>query len=427
MKNIKREGGQALILVALSMTMLLGFAGFATDVGVLLHVKREAQTAADAAAIAGATEALAEGNPTTLSTTEYNAAEADASLNGFTGASSSGAANTSTGTTLTVNVAPNITVPTFNLPGYVQVTISQPAPTVFIKAFMSLFGNTGYSGMTVGASAIASDTIKSQGCFYVTDLTGDSPSFDISTGSNNVITTKCGVYVNGNLDIGGSSSITSSSVVATGSISGGSGITGAQAAGVPPQPIPLPQLLLPADQPTINTTAGTCTAPPNSGFSACFLNAPLTGNLAPGLYVFTQTPVFGSSISGSDVTIYLSGSFPYNDGNSSINISGPTSGPFSQVVFDAPTDSPGSGFGCPKGNSKNNVAGVLHMNFGSSSTAYNGIVYAPYAHLFTQDQGASNGNINTDLVIGTVCGESATFEVSGLTNASPITQVGLVY
>ena len=55
------------------------------------------------------------------------------------------------------------------------------------------------------------------------------------------------------------------------------------------------------------------------------------------------------------MVIYLQGSIPYDDGNNTINLSPPTSGIFKGVSLDAPTDSPGSGYGCPKGNGKNNV------------------------------------------------------------------------
>jgi Flp pilus assembly protein TadG len=432
MKKFDRESGQVLVLSACGMAVLLGFLAFSTDVGVLLHTKRQMQAAADAAALAGATEALAEGNPSTLSTGEYSAADNDAALNGFAGGSSSGTANSSTGTTLRVNLSPNITVSTFNSAGYVQATISKPMPAMILGAFMGLFGNRSFSGFTVSATAVASDIINSKGCFYVTDLTGDEPSFDISTGNNTVTTTSCGIYINGNLDIGGSSSITAGSVLASGTITGGSAITGTYASGVPPQPLPLAQLQQASDQPTninTSTTPGTCTPPAGSGFSSsqCYVNATLTGALSPGLYVFTTTPTFGSNVSGSDVVIYLDGSVPYNDGNDVIGISGPTSGIFAGVVLDAPTDSPGSGFGCPHGNGPNNVAGVLHIGFGSSKTAYEGAVYAPYAHLFMQDQGAGTTTIKTDLVVGTICGQSADLEVSGISGDSPITQVGLVY
>jgi uncharacterized membrane protein len=56
MQSLRDERGQALIVVALAFTCVLGFVGLAVDVGGLLHDKRERelQVAADAAAIAGA-------------------------------------------------------------------------------------------------------------------------------------------------------------------------------------------------------------------------------------------------------------------------------------------------------------------------------------------------------------------------------------
>src|SRR5487761_1468136 len=56
LRKLKNESGQAMVLTLLSMTALLGFVGFATDVGVLLREKRNMQTAADSAAIAAAQE-----------------------------------------------------------------------------------------------------------------------------------------------------------------------------------------------------------------------------------------------------------------------------------------------------------------------------------------------------------------------------------
>src|ERR1700733_13915479 len=50
----KSEAGQALILTALGLTVLMGFAGLGIDMGVMRYEKRLQQTAADAAALAGA-------------------------------------------------------------------------------------------------------------------------------------------------------------------------------------------------------------------------------------------------------------------------------------------------------------------------------------------------------------------------------------
>jgi uncharacterized membrane protein len=70
-----REAGQAVILVVLlSLTVLLGFAGLATDVGTMYRQKRIVQSAVDSAAIAGASEILF--------TDVVSAAETDAASNG---------------------------------------------------------------------------------------------------------------------------------------------------------------------------------------------------------------------------------------------------------------------------------------------------------------------------------------------------------
>jgi uncharacterized membrane protein len=51
MRAMKEEHGQMLVLVALSMTVLLGFLALAVDVGLLFRAKRTMQVAADAAAV----------------------------------------------------------------------------------------------------------------------------------------------------------------------------------------------------------------------------------------------------------------------------------------------------------------------------------------------------------------------------------------
>lgn len=57
-KYLKQENGQALVLVALSMVMLFGFAGLVVDGGQLYMSKSELQKAADSGALAGANTML---------------------------------------------------------------------------------------------------------------------------------------------------------------------------------------------------------------------------------------------------------------------------------------------------------------------------------------------------------------------------------
>ena len=59
------ERGGVAVLVALALTALLGFAALVVDVGLLWAVRAEAQTAADAAALAGAAR-LADGPTRTV-------------------------------------------------------------------------------------------------------------------------------------------------------------------------------------------------------------------------------------------------------------------------------------------------------------------------------------------------------------------------
>jgi len=56
LSRLRSERGQALVLAALSMVIVMGFAAMAIDVGFWYSEKREAQKAVDAAALAGAME-----------------------------------------------------------------------------------------------------------------------------------------------------------------------------------------------------------------------------------------------------------------------------------------------------------------------------------------------------------------------------------
>src|ERR1035437_182689 len=118
-RKIKDESGQAMILTLLCMTCLLGFVGFAVDIGTLLRAKRNLQIAADSAAIAGAAE-LNYGNMTA-------AAQAAAAQNGVTIGTNGG--------TVTVNTPPTYGAYAGKTGGYVEAIVSQNQPTFFMKMF----------------------------------------------------------------------------------------------------------------------------------------------------------------------------------------------------------------------------------------------------------------------------------------------------
>lgn len=75
-KLIKESKGQAIILVALIFSVLLGFGALAIDYGYLSLQKRELQNAADAAALAGVID-LSKGNEALIDNTVNNYIEAN--------------------------------------------------------------------------------------------------------------------------------------------------------------------------------------------------------------------------------------------------------------------------------------------------------------------------------------------------------------
>src|ERR1039457_7519952 len=71
------DEGQALVLTALALVVLMLMAGLGVDVGFLRYQKQQMQKAADAGAIAGASALIYNG--------KYKAAaQADSAANGFT-------------------------------------------------------------------------------------------------------------------------------------------------------------------------------------------------------------------------------------------------------------------------------------------------------------------------------------------------------
>ena len=453
MRKWKDESGQVLVIVSLSMTIMLGFVGLATDVGVLLHERRVVQSAADAAAIGAASEALFENTPTSVSSGMWSAATEDSTLNGFTPGSSNGGTS-SGGATLTINIAPNISIPGYNSSGFVQAIATQNTPTIFMNLF-------GYHAMNVSASAVASHKVASDGCIYVLDAssstTPNDPNNTVDMGGHSLISSpNCAMTVNGTINLGGSSSIDTK-------------FTYASTTDV--QPDPMNYLQETDNKPTVasgTALGGNCQLPTNltdSSLKYCLYDyncsggtCAITGNLQSNTLYYYDLPVKiaqNASVTGIEDTIYLTGSAasadPYLDfGNGGLTITPPgiTSAPSSPpstapaltdctrdtnplcgIVIDAPTDGLSGGtYTCSHGNGNNaGNPGAFYFDFGSSTTYLYGIMYAPAMQLFVQDQGSTT-YLYTNLVIGNICSQSAILNLVGFSgNNSPSVRTGLVY
>lgn len=154
MKTLRNEDGQALVISLLCLTILLGFVGLAADVGTLFYTKRQLQTAADSAALAGASEVNFGLSAITT------VANHDAVLNGVT--------NGTNGFTVTVTnpYTPQNCPATCDPNNYVEVAVSQTQNTLF----MSLFSP---NPTTVAARAVAFAQ-NSPGCIFTMNPTASN-------------------------------------------------------------------------------------------------------------------------------------------------------------------------------------------------------------------------------------------------------------
>ncbi len=272
MKILRDESGQTLVFVALALTCILGFMGLATDVGTLLHAKRNLQIVADSAAVAGAWQLKL--NPANVT----SAATAAANSNGV----SSG---------VIVNNPP-ATGPHAGNAAYVEVIIPQSEPLFFARAL-------GLTTMNVAARAVAfAGAINNNSCVLATNPT--APDTIHLQGSFNVDVPGCQVIDDSNnsnaLTFTGAGGTLAAGYV--GVVGGATGATGDST----PAPV---QHIAPVSDPLGNLPAPTydpasCTAVPNgttwgpaaAGGTVCYSgNIKTMKNITmnPGVYVFPGT------------------------------------------------------------------------------------------------------------------------------------------
>lgn len=262
-----------MLVTALAMIALLGFAAFATDVGLLWSQRRHMQTAADAAAIAAAT-ALRDG------TDISSAANAVAALNGFTSGTQ--------GVTVAANNPPSSGLYAGNS-SYVEVIIARPEPTYFLRVF-------GYQSMAVSARAVGG-AVNGPACVYALDHSAPSA---VSFTGNIGVTASCDIMVD-------SSSATALSGTGNGTVKATSiGVAGNYSAtgnikfqptpniGIAPAPDPLASLA----PPTFGSPSQQSVT--NSGtYSVSGNNQTLT--IAAGVYTG------GISVTGNNASVTFSG------------------------------------------------------------------------------------------------------------------------
>ncbi len=171
--RLNEESGQALIIAAFAMTALLGFMALGTDVGLLFRSRRNVQTAADAAAVAGSVDLLYNGSTSSA----IAAAKAAATTNGVTDGSG--------GAVVTISTPP-ADGPNAGNAAFVEAQVSKPRNTVFLGLF-------GFKTMTVTARAVAGMPTYGTACIWLMASSGTGLKVQ---GAYDIEAPSCGIYVN---------------------------------------------------------------------------------------------------------------------------------------------------------------------------------------------------------------------------------------
>lgn len=395
MKLMKDESGQILALTVLSMTLLIACIALAVDVGVLFRAKRQAQIAADSAAIAGALENFYHG-----------------SANVTTKGQAAGAANGIPSADITMTVGPTDGYHTGT--AYVEARVYQPTQTVFMDMFVG--GNVNVSARAVAGIAFG------QACMYALDPTS-AGAFTVK-GSTTVSAPNCGIqvdssssgafcdqgaakvdspYINvvGGQSTGGKCGKNSGSPVYSGGDPANDplDLAGPLPSGSPGPPAVPPACTSGGSGNTVsiggrNPTVTSSTTIPSVGGVTCFSDANVTlsnVSLPAGIYVFENgVQISGNvSVTGGTMDIYQ-GSFANNNGN--LNISAPTTGTYDGIAIMQPASNTTAQ--CQDNSIQHaiNTSTCLQVQFGSSSATpptgnLDGIIYAPTATVYLQDQG----------------------------------------
>jgi Flp pilus assembly protein TadG len=392
--------GQVLALFGIGLVVLMGFMALAVDVGMLWSDRREMQTAADAAAQAGAA-ALRQGNNVTT------AARDAAGLNSFTDGS------VVDGHTISVTVNnPPSSGPYSGNANYVEAVVEQPQTTYFLRAL-------GYNTVDVSTRAV-SGYVNGPGC--VISLNPSANNAITVSGSASINAPLCNVVDNSSasstaLNGSGSASITANAIGVVGGYTSAT-YTPTPKTGIAPLPDPLASLAAP----TIGVVPAACnsltkaehgytatggeTISPGVYCGGITVSGGKSLNLSAGLYILYGggLTVSSSTISGSGVSFFNTGTASGNTGYKAINISGGstaslsapttqltgvTGGPWEGILFfqDRAVCSASSSFCDAAGSTSGNQNTIS----GGSGAGFSGAMYFPNTPVVYSGGSSSTG------------------------------------
>lgn len=349
------QRGQVIPLIAISLTVLMGFASLAVDAGYMRYEQRIQQSATDSAALAAANElAFSSGAISTAATT-------DVEKNGFT--------PDGTSIILTVTWTP-ATGAYAGDNSAVDVTLKVKHPAFFAGIFGA---NDDVTTEAVGLL----NPHAGPDCLYVLEDTSHTP---INGSQVNMPT--CGMIFNGALTVNGAS-VDAQTIGVAGSITT-NGATYAESTPAPAvqatDPCPMiagcnylqnnPPATSPCNYTNFRTNGGTdAYLSPGVYCGNTTFNGTTNINFNSGLYVFTGDITSNgiTNYNGTGVTIVMTGgsSNTVTFNGSNVNLQAPTSGNYTGMVFYAPNLGTATVNGGP-----GTMGGVLY--FPKAQLTYNG-------------------------------------------------------
>lgn len=355
----KDKRGASAIIFAISLPVLIGFIGLGAEVGLWYLTERKIQSQADMAAYTSALTLRSGGSTSDV----YIDGKQSAVNNGFDASKS----------TIAITIVSGDTV-------HVDVVSTQP------RLFSGVIMGQGSQKITVEAEA----KVEPGGPACILALSKTATAAVKFNGSASVLLNGCNIMSNSqanpSLSQGGASIVGADCVYASGTINYSSGLTTTKCTAPVPNVSPTKD---PYESLTVPSTPTACTPVPNMGPTKVVTLSPgryckdwkVQGDvtLNPGTYILDGADLSVNSLaklSGSGVTIILTGGGEVTmNGTATINLTAPTSGTYSGIIF----------YG------DRNDTGTSHKINGDSASSLEGAVYFPSGHVDVLGGGSTSG------------------------------------
>lgn len=367
----RNNSGNVAIMTALLMPILVAGAGFGAEAALWYHNGIKLQQTADKSVFAAAIDLRAGASSDTLKSTALEIAAA----NGFTAQKSTSNPIGPGWTTVGIAGADNLIVsnpPTSGAyagnPDAIQVALQKFIPLSFSAMFIDV-------PMVENVKAVA--LIQTAGNACVLALSTTAPG-SVSVGGNASLNlTGCNINSNSTasnaVSTSGSSTLSADCIVVVGGVSLNGGSTTQQCANTVTNTSavadPYASLPVPTSSTTRPNSNGATLQP---GVYPNGLNLTGTKTLQPGVYIVTGGSInvgANANITGSGITIYVANGVDVSmNANGYVNLSAPTSGVYSGVLFFGARD--GTGSVSMNGTSASKLTGAIY--FPNQDLSYNG-------------------------------------------------------